>query len=412
MCKYTIHNYECGHKAEDHVDSSQCPEFRRTGVHCDRDNPANKKQKRVKIKTKGRNGVCEPCLRPHREAAETTALKLDLAKARRISLIEAKAHEEYMQRAEQRACEESLAQAVEHEKAQDARIAELERQSTEEYARKLQEQKDADYEFMLRKSREEADHAAQQQEIEAMQRAFQESMQLNRLQRDNQDIPPRSWTEDLGGGLTAEWTETKTTTWTTNKGKAPAIPNPPFLLSSSTQTLTSTPPPPPAKQQTIPVPPPLPRTTILKAPTLPPTKKPSPNSIEPKPVNYSIPAMGPQNIGRFKLGTRSQPIHPSQEREEPKSPISPISPSAPAPFARLGGQITPNIPPAMGQTHRPGLEGPLGTAARSGPRRTAGPRTSLESPEEPQVDAQLQALLAKRRMWEPEEDDDRSDDVL
>ncbi|KAH9861780.1 hypothetical protein J1614_011533 [Plenodomus biglobosus] len=394
MCKYTVYNYECGHKAEDHVDSSQCAGFQRSGVHCDRDNPANKS--RVKIKTKGRNGVCDACLRPRRIATENTAPEIDQHKARDISMAEAKAHEEHMQRAEQRAREESLAQAAERERAQDARITELERKSAEEYARKLQEQEDADFEFMLRKSREEAEHAAQQREMEAIQRAFQESIQLNQPARGYQEKSTRNWTEEVGGDQTAEWTASETTTWTTSKGEGPALPIPSPPPPNSRQSMASTPPPSLTKQRNVPAPPPLPPAQIPKPPTLLPTIKPTPKPTEPKPVNFSMSAMGPQNIGRFKVGTRSQPTHPSQELEEQACPKSPISPSAPAPFARLGGQVGPDAA-AMRQAQGPGMQVPSSTDPKSGLRRTVGPRPALQAPEEPQVDAQLLALLAKRR---------------
>ncbi|KAF2853805.1 hypothetical protein T440DRAFT_487109 [Plenodomus tracheiphilus IPT5] len=415
MCKYTVYNYECGHRAGDHVDSSQCMDFQRTGVHCDRDNPANKD--RVKVKTKSRNGVCDTCLRPRRIAAENITLDYDLKTARDISMAEAKAHEEHMQRAEQRAREESLAQATELQKAQDARIAELERWSAEEYASKLQEQEDADFEFMIKQSREEAEHAAHEREMEAMQRAFQESIQLNQPTREYQDKVTRNWSEDLGDGQIAEWTETETTTWTTSKGKGPAIPRSsppsPYLKRPDASNCQPPPPPPPppapTEQHDVPIPP-SPPAPIPKDPAFPPTKQPTPKPTEPKALGYSMPAMGPQNIGRFKVGTRSQPIHPSQEIEEPRSSKSPILPSAPAPFARLGGQVGLKVP-AMRQAQGPGVYVPSSTDPRSGLRRSAGPRSSFPSPEIPQVDAQLQALLAKRRKWEPEEDSDRSGNV-
>ncbi|KAI8938913.1 hypothetical protein NX059_004770 [Plenodomus lindquistii] len=399
MCKYTVYNYDCGHKAEDHVDSSLCSEFQRTGVHCDRDNPANRG--RVKIKTKGRNGICGPCLRPRRETAEAFA-ENDLNKVREIIMAEAKAHEEHMQRAEQRAREESLAQAAERERAQDARIAELERQSAEEFARKLQEQEDADFEYMLRQSREEAEQAARQQEMEemeALQRAFRESLELNQPQREYQDKVTRKWTGDLGGGQMLECTSTATTSRTTSKRKETAIPNP-DLSTYLSQPVTSIAPPPP----------PPPPASIPRAPTLPPMQKPVSRPMNSKPVDYSLSAIGPQNIGRFKVGTRSQPIHPSQELHESEKTKSPISPTNPAPFARLGSQLAPDSPatrPAQG----PGVQVTSSINPRSGLRHTSEPRPSFQLPEEPQIDAQLQALLAKRRKWELEEDSDRTGGV-
>lgn len=76
MCKYTIHTLECGHAAEGNVDTRSCPAFDRTGVHYDRDNPANKDH--MKIKTQSRNGICDACL-CHGTRAVESILQCDTA---------------------------------------------------------------------------------------------------------------------------------------------------------------------------------------------------------------------------------------------------------------------------------------------------------------------------------------------
>lgn len=110
---------------------------------------------------------------------ETPELQRDIEIAQEVSLAEAKALEKKMLHKEQQAQAESRSHAIEREKAQEARIAEIERQTGEEYARKMQEQEEAEFEYMLKLSREEADQAAHQQEMDEMQQAFHESMQLH-----------------------------------------------------------------------------------------------------------------------------------------------------------------------------------------------------------------------------------------
>lgn len=61
------------------------------------------------------------------------------------------------------------------------------RQSTEEYSRKMREQKEQGFEFMLRKSRGEAVQAAQRQEMKLLEQALQESLRIDPTPRDYKD---------------------------------------------------------------------------------------------------------------------------------------------------------------------------------------------------------------------------------
>lgn len=185
MCNYTIHNFECGHKAEDHVDSSSCPEFQRTGVHCDRDNSSNRH--RVTVRSEDRPGVCNACPSGGVESSEIDTMEHEIQRAQELSLAEAKAHEEEMRPYEERAREESMAAAKKSRIAHEARIKELEKESIETYKREMQKRELEDLEYIIRKSREEAEQAAYQAEMDMMQRAFKESLNVDPSIRNYQD---------------------------------------------------------------------------------------------------------------------------------------------------------------------------------------------------------------------------------
>ncbi|CAG5186184.1 uncharacterized protein ALTATR162_LOCUS11511 [Alternaria atra] len=438
MCKYTITILECGHKQNDHVDTYNCPYFERTSVACDRDNPKTKD--RCTIKTWDENGICNRCLRENEEAA----MRRDEEREREFKRREAAENEEALRRGERELIEKNRRIADEkwraekeaeeqtrersrrehekkkaaeerrraekeaeerarersrreHEKkmaAEEARTREVERQSKAEYERQLQERLDQDMEIMIQKSLDEAARKKKEEE-EEMQRALRESARLAHMERSYQEDPIRSGHRDMGDGVTEHWTErtTRTTTRTVNDipTRTAAPPSPP-----ATPPKMSMPPPPPA---------PAPKPTVTKsAPRPPPAPKPAP---APKEVNYSLPAVGDQKIGRFRLGGRNVPIHESQDiPDTPTTSGIPMSPTSPAPFVRLGGAIAPSDMPIVRELK--GQVPPVVPAAmdsRAGLRRTSGPRkVPPPVPQRMGVDPKLEALLAKQRAWEPEDE--------
>ncbi|KAF2687636.1 hypothetical protein K458DRAFT_167523 [Lentithecium fluviatile CBS 122367] len=105
------------------------------------------------------------------------------------------------------------------------------------------------------------------------------------------------------------------------------------------------------------------------------------------PVDYSQPPRD-QNYGRFMIGTRHQPIHPSQDVvEAPATPPKPVLPRAPAPAVRLRGSVTPAEvrAPTGFQVGPGGLQNrlrPSGSVRRPAPRppvATAQPPNELEA---------------------------------
>lgn len=213
-------------------------------------------------------------------------------------------------------------------------------------------------------------------------------------------------------------------TTTTNTTTTPRIYTPP--------TMSASPPSPPATPPKLaaspPPPPPLPTaanknaaaintnananttaTTTKTAPRPPPAPKPPTPAKE---INYSLPAVGDQKIGRFRLGSRAVPIHESQDiPEAPPTPAKPMAPTgaAPSPMVRLGGAIPASDVPIVREIKGQVMPVPSAMdAARTGLRK---PSVSRKGPPPPVPDRsgkdpQLEAMLAKRRAWEPEDEDD------
>ncbi|KAH3944039.1 hypothetical protein HBH53_162670 [Parastagonospora nodorum] len=162
MCKYTIYTLDCGHAAEDHVDSKDCPYFQKTDVACDRDNPGNRN--RVSIKSEDRNGLCNNCRRRQREIDELKAISRD----------------------QEREKQQKLAEAEEARKASKAHEERFLKDAAEEYARIQREQEQKDIELALQQSREAAkaaEAARLKQEQEDLARALRESQQNVTLEK-------------------------------------------------------------------------------------------------------------------------------------------------------------------------------------------------------------------------------------
>ncbi len=103
------------------------------------------------------------------------------------------------------------------------------------------------------------------------------------------------------------------------------------------------------------------------------------------------------------------PIHESQDiPDTPSTSALPMTPTSPAPFVRLGGAIAASDVPIVRE-----IKGqlppvvPVAMESRAGLRRTSGPRkVPPPVPERIGVDPKLEALLAKQRAWEPEDEDE------
>lgn len=422
MCKFTIATLECGHPQEDHVDTYGCPYYEKSSLHCDRDNPNNKS--RCTIRTFDRDGICNRCLslarKREEEAIEREQRKYD--EQRRREAVEA---EEALRRGERENLEKQYRQAEQErlaankrhsdaleahrrqEEAHRQRTAEVERESREKYDREIQAQLDRDMEYMMRQSREEAARREKEEE-EEIQRALKESARMIQMERSYSDDPSTtsSGHRDRGDDRIASWLESTSRTNSHSNSNADYPP-----MSASPPSPPATPPrmslPPPAP---APAPAPKPAVNAAAAPRPPPAPAPAPKPAQQqKEINYSLPAVGDQKIGRFRLGSRAVPIHESQDiPDAPPAPPKPMSPSARAPMVRLGGAIPASDVPIVREIK--GQVRPVPTAMdNNNTSATTMRKPSVSRKPPPPVpagkDPQLEALLAKRRAWEPEDED-------
>jgi hypothetical protein len=115
MCHYTIKFFECDHKTDDNVKG--CTDWKKTGTHCDIDNPSVRKREDCSIRSEKVVGLCPRCLSKERvrllreeeeqrerieREREEELLRRDLEKARLADQEEqrrnAAAHEAHLQR--------------------------------------------------------------------------------------------------------------------------------------------------------------------------------------------------------------------------------------------------------------------------------------------------------------------------
>lgn len=200
-----------------------------------------------------------------------------------------------------------------------------------------------------------------------------------------------------------------------NTGYPPVSASPPSPPATPPTRKAASPPPPPPLPISAPKSPinnSAPKSPVNKSAARPPPPPapPAPKPAQVKEINYSLPAVGDQKIGRFRLGSRAVPIHESQDiPETPATPAKPMTPTTPAPFVRLGGAIPASDVPIVREIK--GQVVPMDTAAAS--TRPAIPIRKISKgpppppPAVPGKDPQLEAMLAKRRAWEPEDDDEQ-----
>ncbi|KAH6865032.1 hypothetical protein BKA58DRAFT_391248 [Alternaria rosae] len=338
------------------------------------------------------------------QRAEEEATEKRRREAERKRRAERKAEEEAMEKrrreAEQRRRDEEEAMERDRREAEERRRRAEKEAEEEAIARKRREheRKMAEEEQALLKSRRDHEKkmAEEREAFEKSRREYEKRMADEQLERDMQlmiqktkeeeERKKREEEEALQRALreSAKWEQERKYQEDLLRSRTAAPPSPP-----------ATPPAPPA---------PAPKPAVSKsAPRPPPAPKPTP-----KEINYSLPAVGDQKIGRFTMGGRRVPIHESQDiPDTPTTSGIPMSPTSPAPFARLGGAIAASDVPVVREVR--GQVPPVKPAAmdsRAGLRRTSETRKAPPPvPERIGVDPKLQALLEKRRAWEAEEEE-------
>lgn len=316
-------------------------------------------------------------------------MEREIAKAKEQSRLENKQREEQMRRAEEMMRRESLADYEKKKAALAAETARVERMTKEKYDQDTRQREQEQLALMLKKSAEEA-LSRQKEEEEELQKALMESMRLTQSPKVYHNQAITTTKKDVGGAPRTERTSS-------TKSAPPPLPPMPKQLGS----IPSPPPMPKSMAAGIPSPPPMP-SALSPKPAVSKKTPSSPKAAE-APRDWSLPLVGEQEYGHLKIGNRSQPIHPSQKVQSPNKPAQ-LSPTGPSPEARLRGVIAPDLPTlrqAQGQVTPT-------DAPRANFRRPSGTRRVSETPIDPLVDPKLQEILAKRRQWEPVEEENAS----
>ncbi|CAI6335053.1 unnamed protein product [Periconia digitata] len=352
MCKFTYTFYECGHRTEDNVRG--CSHYKTDGVHCDVDNPTIKRS-RCEVDVKKRNGFCPRCMQHQRLHADEAALQRDIEKAKRLD-------------------------AEEQERNRKAHEAHLRKVQKESY-RDFQSQEDETLARVLKESRERAERHNSQLGEDVLEK----SSEQHKEQMEEKSGPPaedgsthpeavkHKSSVDLRHGDLDKDANSSNRDTVTELG----------IKMGSIDTSGSQPPPPP---------PPPPLTRHATMPRFPPP-------------DYSQPPKD-QNYGRFKIGTRHQPIHPSQDLDEPPAAPSNNPPGRkdPMPSARLAGIVAPEVP------------APVAFAVPSGDQRSRlrptglNRRSTLESrASQEESPNELEAQWSKRGIQREADEEEGSD---
>lgn len=419
MCEFTYTFLECNHRKQDHIDTSSCEYFDRTGVHCQPDNPQQCRERGTTVTTRNRSGICDDCIRKaeqkrlDREEGERL-LKLDNEREKKARRERAEQEREEARRnkeiddlrkqlAEQEKAKRELKQQKKAKEAAaqaEARHQDKLRLIKEEAERKQRQQDRDDEDERIRrkefkkarealeaanahkKSEEEAEAAdldRQQQELDARKAALQREEQAHAHKlKQAQDASHAQGLAKRKAKLLQDQLDLETQERAASE----------LALHLARQKAA-------AEAQFEEQPPLTPN---------PPTTPSTPHT----PVDYSklVGNVGLPTFGPYTIGGRRAPMHASQnsphESPSPASPPANFKP-APAPVARLGGIV--HAAPGVMEWKPPATSIPTTPTT---PHWQASPRPRAVSnrvpSEEPVMDPVLQRRLsAQRRKCEVEE---------
>ncbi|KAF1930272.1 uncharacterized protein M421DRAFT_418588 [Didymella exigua CBS 183.55] len=466
MCVFTFTYFECGHRGEDHIDTSTCKYFKRTGVHCQDDNPQHRLRPggtTIEVKKSKEPGNCVKCFRVEQEAI---ARALDESKKtadeeeKRRQERERAEHE--ARRKQKRAADEERADNVEkarlakgrqqfeqneaeQKRKRDAKIraaaAEKRRQEDADKkakrdAKQKQEKQDADLAEKRRQQElaEAREQIAREDELE-QERKRQEKVKKNaeRKEAEHQESlrrlkedADRKRAEDNKAERRRAAAEERRREESELERRQREINAQNVALEKAAQEaeegeedaehakrVAQMEADVKAAERELQRKLAQRRVVSETEPTSPtPTEQALPLSRLTSPstrssVDYGVVIghHGPQELGHGMLGGRRIPLHESQKRPEPlKTPISPPIKRGPAAINRLGGTI--DSSPYDYKIQQPSLVATPGMPTpdwRKNARPTSASR-SIPTPEPTGATFELEARLAKRRAWEAEQE--------
>ena len=445
MCHYTITFYGCNHRNEDNVQG--CDRWRRVGTHCNIDDPAIRRRNDCSIRGVTKPGLCPRCQngeRAHLERLrEEELLRRDLEKAR--------LQEQEEQRKNAAAHEAHLRKIQEESKASwDAEF----KSSVSQVMQESTIQVNLDMTTREVELLNAAIEASHNDFMHSMETRFGEYIEegTSRLEaimrQSTMDWHHSKWgpgAAAVSSSATAELRMKVSSSFRTKGARRTRSAMVESCLTGYTQSQYET-----QQTQAIPPPPPLPpalrsdisfaappplalsgrmessshcidaNALLQQSARLQSASAASKNvrvDVQVKkglvtpspalpPVDYSR-APKDQNIGHYMIGTRRQPIHPSQEvANNPASPTNLTLPRSPLPRARVASTVA---PPSLTSPSSPsGFTGvPIGNPRELLRSTTESQRLTPRSTllqEQPQNE--LERLWSKLGIQRETEDDD------
>ena len=455
MCIFTYTHLDCGHRQQDHIDTSSCNYFEHTGVHCQPDSRQHR-ERGTQVLTCKRGGRCADCRQKIQDGWDASelaaAVKASLAaaeKERESQLRRERKYREDVERADQaekarlardraRLAQEDEDREAEREKRrreerrarkeadkekrrqEELRLAEKEarrlrradERRRENEAAEMQARRDeleqAEHERKLQMKREEEAWYREREEAEHQQRLQAEKDQLNRKARQ-----VREETEALEHQRAAEAQREATLKQQLQQLQDEEarrhLTAEQDAARRAQEELAAKKAANDAMERTL-----LARAIdqISPSSTPPPPTPSKPIILDPASL---IGTHAPAEYGHMRIGNRPVPLHPSQKHAQQLSsnPATPSTGRMPlTPMARLGGTITAS--PTAYTVHAPNAVGTPTTAAGATPegKRSLLSRTNswkgdggagtpistgAKGPEE-----ELRARLERRRAWEAE----------
>ncbi|KAJ4360672.1 uncharacterized protein N0V89_001238 [Didymosphaeria variabile] len=401
MCEFTYTHLECGHRKQDHIDTSLCAYFERTSVHCQPDNRQHR-ERGTTVVTRKRKGRCFDCLQEAENADLAAAIKESLeasekAKRAREAAERVQKEEEQRMEWERKAWKQHEdAKLAERRRREDAEIiknnaaAAAERRAKEAAELQAQMQKEQQ-ELFDRIAREEAEEAAElefKKDAEHKERLrFQkaeherklaekakEAKRLREAARKAQEVADEqnrhNREADLGRQYEADEDRVEREKEELERKLARE------RAAEAAETVS----PPPT------------HTTTFTSKTA---------------VDYStlVGHHGHQEIGHGMLGNRRIPLHESQKRAEPtRPPTTPSFKTAPTPMASLARPVQSS--PTDYRIPQPSFTATSGTTTPDW-KKNIRPRSGssiIPTAEPSGPTSELESRLAKRREWEAEQE--------
>ncbi|KAL1600442.1 hypothetical protein SLS60_006827 [Paraconiothyrium brasiliense] len=401
MCEFTYTHLECGHRKQDHIDTSLCAYFERTGVHCQPDNRQHK-ERGTTVVTRKRKGRCFDCLQEAENADLAAAIKESIEASERDKRAREEAERvrreederiEWERKAWKQHEEAKLAERRRREEAETIKnnaAAAAERRARE--AAELQAQMEKEQQDLLdRIAREEAEEAA---ELERKKDAeHKERLRLQKAEHDRKLAEKANEARRLReAARKAQEVADEQIRYNREVGIEHQHEADEDRVEREKEELNRK----LAREKA---------TEAAEAASPPPG---NPTNLMPKTaVDYStlVGHHGHQEIGHGMLGNRRIPLHESQKRAEPTKPsTTPGFKPAPSPMASLARPVQSS--PTDYRIPQPSLTALPGTTTPDW-KKNIHPRSGsniMPAAELSGPTSELELRLAKRRAWEAEQE--------